>query len=227
MTTAGSADGAPLAPREPTVLDLHGVRRVDDYFWLRDRDRPETVDYLRAERGFYDARMAHTRPLRELIFDEMTRRTVPTDQSVRWKDRGSVYYTQTVAGKEYEQFLRVGAEEFTAEVLLDENELAEGLDYFALGVREVSPDGRLLAYSVDLDGSEVYAMHVRDLATGGTCPTCSRAPTTALPGRPTRRRCSTSFTTGRTVPTRSGGTGSAPPPRPTSWCSRRTTSGSR
>ena len=75
-------------------------------FWLRDLERPETLAYLRAERGFYEAQTAHTRPLRELLFAEMTHRTLSTDQSVRWTDQGSVYYTQTVAGKEYEQFFR-------------------------------------------------------------------------------------------------------------------------
>ncbi|HEY5031701.1 MAG TPA: oligopeptidase B, partial [Actinomycetes bacterium] len=163
---ASAASVAPIAPREPTVHELHGIRRVDDYYWLRDLERPETLAYLRAERRFYDARMAHTRPLRELIFDEMTRRTVPTDRSVRWMDRGSVYYTQTVAGKEYEQLFRVQAEESTAEMLLDENLVAGDSSFCEIGVRTVSPDGRLLAYSVDLAGSEVYELRFRDLRTG-------------------------------------------------------------
>jgi oligopeptidase B len=170
MSNVDGMPSPPVAPREATVLDRHGVRREDDYFWLRDRERAETVEYLAAERAFYEARIAHTRPLRELIFDEMTRRTVPTDRSVSWKDRGSVYYTQTVPGKEYEQFLRAGTEEFPAELLLDENSLAEGAAYFALGVREISPDGRLLAYSVDRDGSEVYEMRIRDLDSGQDLP---------------------------------------------------------
>jgi oligopeptidase B len=157
---------APVAPVEPTVHDLHGVVRIDDYFWLRDRDRAQTLEYLQAERAFYDARMAHAQPLTDSMFGEMTRRTLPTDQSVSWKDNGSVYYTQTVAGKEYEQFLRAGAEEFTAQTLLDENILAEGSAYFSLGVRLVSPNGRVLAYSVDREGNEVYSMHFRDLGTG-------------------------------------------------------------
>ena len=173
---ASDADRAPEAPRDPTVLDLHGVRRVDDWYWLRDLERPETLAYLQAERGFYEAQTAHSRPLRELLFAEMTHRTLSTDRSVKWTDRGSVYYTQTVAGKEYEQFFRVKAEEFAAEVLLDENQLAEsdaaeaGSDYFDLGVRELSPDGRLLAYSVDRDGSEHFTARFRDLGTGADLP---------------------------------------------------------
>jgi oligopeptidase B len=161
-----TAEAAPVAPVETTVHVQHGVERVDDYFWLRDAGRAQTIDYLRAERAFYDSQTAHTRPLRDLIFDEMDGRTVPTDRSVSWRDNGSVYYTQTVPGKEYDQFVRSDAEEFAAELLLDENILAEGSDYFALGVRAVSPDGALLAYSVDLDGSEVYELRFRDLRTG-------------------------------------------------------------
>jgi oligopeptidase B len=170
MADRETAQRAPSAPVERTVHLQHGVERVDDYFWLRDAKRQQTSHYLRAERAFYDARMEHTRPLRESIFDEMDSRTVPTDQSVSWRDNGSVYYTQTVPGKEYEQFVRSDTEEFTAQLLLDENILAAGSEYFALGVREVSPDGALLAYSFDLDGSEVYQMRLRDLRTGRDLP---------------------------------------------------------
>lgn len=170
MANPEMADRAPRAPVERIVHELHGVQRVDDYFWLKDAEREQTSHYLRAERAFYDAQMAHTRPLRESIFDEMNTRTLPTEQSVSWRGNGSVYYTQTVPGKEYEQFVRYYAEKFTAKLLLDENILAEGCPYFSLGVREVSPDGALLAYSVDLEGSEVFQMRLRDLSSGHDLP---------------------------------------------------------
>ena len=79
---------------------------------------------------------------------------------------GLVYYTSTVAGKEYQQFVGSGAQDSSAELLLDENDLAEGSDYFSLGLREPSPDGSVLAYSVDLEGDEVYELRFRDLRTG-------------------------------------------------------------
>jgi oligopeptidase B len=165
--------GAPVPPgdveRDAVVDERHGVRRVDEYAWLRDRGL-RTLDYLRAERAFYDARASHTRPLQQSIFDEMSRRTRPADRSVSWSRGGTVYYTQTVAGKEYDQLLRVSAQDSSAELLLDENVLAAGSDYVRVAVREPSPDGRLLAYSVDLSGDEVYELRFRDLSTGTDLP---------------------------------------------------------
>lgn len=156
----------PIAPVGPTVHELHGVRRVDDYAGLRDIAKDETLTYLAAERAYYDARVEHTGPLREQLYGQMSRLIAPADESARWMRAGFVYYTRTVPGKEYTQFLRETAENPSAQVLLDENDLAEGADYFALGVREVSPNSRLLAYSVDRTGDEVYELAFRDLDTG-------------------------------------------------------------
>ncbi len=165
-TADDAAPDAPAAPRRPVTHELHGVRRVDEFGWLRELTDEATEGYLRAERTFYDARTAHTGSLQQALFEEMAQRTLPSDRSVSWSRGGLVYYTRTVAGKEYEQFLRESTQDSAAEVLLDENDVTGGSAYFALGVREPSPDGRLLAYSVDLDGDEVYRTRFRDLATG-------------------------------------------------------------
>ncbi len=170
MTDTTADFAVPQALVRPSVLELHGTRRVDDYAWLRDSDDPGTLEYLGQERAYYDALTAHTRPLQQQLVAEMVHRTVATDRSVSWNRGGFVYYTQTVAGKEYEQFLRQQTEGSPAEVLLDENLLAEGSDYFALGVREVSPDGEVLAYSVDQEGDEVYTLRFRDLRSGADLP---------------------------------------------------------
>ncbi len=160
----------PVAPVETTVHELHGVRRVDDYDWLRDKSSARTQAYLEAERAFYDASTAHLDPLRQELFSEMSRRTLPADESVSWLRGGYVYSTRTVEGREYTQLLRRKAEDLAVEgdfrVILDENELAEGHDYCRIGVCEPSPDGRLLAYAVDVNGDEVYVLRFRDLATG-------------------------------------------------------------
>lgn len=161
---------APVAPIEPVVHDLHGVRRVDEYAWLRDRERPGTRALLAAERAYHDAWTAHTRPLRQRLYDEMSRRVPPVDESVGWPRGGHVYYTRTTAGTEYGQFLRRTADGSAEQVLLDDDELAAGSDYFEIGVRLVSPDGRLIAYSVDRTGDEVYELAFRDLETGADRP---------------------------------------------------------
>ena len=156
----------PVAPRHELVRDLHGVRRVDAYDWLSDRSSPATTEYLEAERAFYEMSTEHLQPLRTELFREMRRRVLPTDESVSWRRAGYVYSTRTVEGRDYTQLLRREGD-LTADsapiVVLDENDLAGSSDYFATGLVEPSPDGRLLAYSVDLTGDEVYRLRFRDL----------------------------------------------------------------
>ncbi len=160
----------PVAPVETVVRELHGVRRADDYAWLADKDSDRTQAHLAAERAYYDAATSHLSPLRHQLFSEMSDRTLAADESVSWVRGAYVYLTRTVEGREYTQLLRRSAEDRAADaafdVILDENELAEGHDYCSIGFCEPSPDGRLLAYAVDLVGDEVYQLRFRDLDSG-------------------------------------------------------------
>jgi oligopeptidase B len=153
----------PVAPRflpggPPAVL-ANG--EPDPYAWMRDRDLPAMRDYLAAERAYYD-RQRDTGLCAELA-GELIARVAPAEESVRWRRGGHTYFTQTVPGMEHERFCRAGT---PGEVLLDTGLLRGDGGYVELGVREVSPDGELLAYSVDFDGDEIYQLRVRDLDTG-------------------------------------------------------------
>jgi len=146
----------------------HGLRRPDPYHWMRRLDAP-VLAHLAAEREWYDTATGHLGPLVQALRAEMTGRVPATDSSVSWPQHGYSYYTVLPAGREYVQLLRRrhGAPAGSApELLLDVNALAEGSDYVELGLWRVSPDGRLLAWSVDFDGDEVYELRFRDLATG-------------------------------------------------------------
>ena len=138
----------------------------DPYAWMRDRDRPAMREYLAAERACYDRWLESVGALRSGLAAELAARVIPAEESVSWRRAGHSYFTRTVPGLEYEQFCRDG------QVLLDENLLLDpaGGGYLGLGVREVSPDGRLLAYSVDFDGDELYQLRIRDLARGTDLP---------------------------------------------------------
>jgi oligopeptidase B len=142
----------------------------DPYAWMRDRDRPAMREYLAAERAYYDRWLESAGGLRSglagKLAGELAARVIPAEESVSWRRAGHSYFTRTVPGLEYEQFCRDG------QVLLDENLLLDpaGGGYLGLGVREVSPDGRLLAYSVDFDGDELYQLRIRDLARGTDLP---------------------------------------------------------
>ncbi|MCI0686065.1 MAG: prolyl oligopeptidase family serine peptidase, partial [Sporichthyaceae bacterium] len=160
----------PTAPRRPTVRDLHSDPVVDDYAWMRSSGGSELIEYLAAEQAYYDAATAHTAELQAELFREMAARMPGSEESARWRHGPFVYYSRTVEGKEYEQFLRAPTEELPGKVVLDVNELAFGSTYAELGVRSVSPDGRLLAHSHDLIGDEVYQLRFRDLDTGRDLP---------------------------------------------------------
>ncbi len=151
-----------MAPVRPATAG------ADPYAWMRDAGDPAMRQYLADERAYYERQMAHTAGLRDRLTAEMSARVAPATESVSWRRGQFHYFTRTVAGRNYGQFCRRSAPGAAPQVLLDENLLLgeAGGGYVALGVREVSPDGRLLAYSVDFDGDEVYQLRIRDLASG-------------------------------------------------------------
>jgi oligopeptidase B len=157
----------PEAPRRPTVLEQHGDKRVDDWYWLRDKDDPEVIAHLEAENAYTAALTAHARPLEEALFTEIKGRILETDLSVPAPWGGHWYYSRTVEGLQYPiHCRRTGTEDGPEQVLLDENALAGDAEFFALGAFSISPDHRLLAYSTDYDGDEVFTLRFRDLETG-------------------------------------------------------------
>ncbi|MBV8985076.1 MAG: S9 family peptidase [Acidimicrobiia bacterium] len=169
--------GPPTAPRRPTELRAHGDTRVDDWYWLRDRDDPEVIAYLEAENAWTEQATAHTQALQERLFEEIKSRIQETDVSGPVAYGGWWYYTRTVEGLQYGVHCRrrirpgdsaadVLADTSGEEVVLDENALAEGHDYFALGALALSPDHTRAAYSTDTEGNEVYSLRVRDLESG-------------------------------------------------------------
>ena len=165
----------PVAERRPVALEAHGDVRIDDYFWLRDRDDPAVIAHLEAENTFTEAEMSPTAPLREALYAEMVARIQETDLSVPVRKGPWSYFSRSVEGSNYGIHCRRPAEatddaEAPDYVLLDENVLAEGHDYFALGNFAISPDHRWLAYSTDTTGGERYTMSFRDLTTGDESP---------------------------------------------------------
>lgn len=168
---AASADRAPhappAAPRRPHAIVRHGETRLDDWFWLREREDPAVRAYLEAENAWTDRVMAPTAALQERLYAELVGRIQETDLSVPEAEDGWLYYVRTEEGKQYPiHCRRRGSMEAPEEVLLDENLLAQGHAYFRLAALEPSPDHARIAYTIDTTGAEEYVLHVRDLATG-------------------------------------------------------------
>ena len=156
----------PIAPKHPHEITIHGDTRHDPYFWMREKDRPELLDYIDAENAFTDAGMAHTKELQETLYGEMLGRIQETDQSVPIEWNGYFYYSRTEEGLSYGINCRKKGSMLAAEeVLLDPNKIAadaEG-DYLKVGIFSVSPDQKTLAYSLDFTGGERYTVHFKDL----------------------------------------------------------------
>ncbi|MBD2034207.1 S9 family peptidase [Leptolyngbya sp. FACHB-321] len=161
----------PIADKQPHRLSIHGDDRTDDYFWLRYRDEPNVIAYLEAENDYTKAVMAHTESLQTALYDEMLARIQETDLSVPYRKGDYYYYSRTETGKAYPIYCRkAGSLDAPETVLLDQNALAEGHDFFELGLFDISPNHQLLAYSVDTTGSERYTLFFLDLATGQLYP---------------------------------------------------------
>ncbi len=160
-----------MAERRERVLSTHGDERSDPWHWLRERDDPAVIAYLEAENAYTRAVMAGTEPLQAQLFDEIRARIQETDTSAPAPDGGYFYYGRLVEGLQYGIHCRKrGSLDANEEVLLDENALADGHPFFALGVSDVSPDHRLLAYSTDVEGDEAYVLRFRDLTSGDDLP---------------------------------------------------------
>lgn len=162
---------SPVAARRPHEITTHGHTRVDDYYWLREKENPEVIAYLEAENAYTAAMLKETEALQKTLYDEMVGRIQETDQSVPVRIGDFFYYTRTEAGKQYPIYCRKqGSLDAPEEILLDLNELAEGHDYLRLGIFRVSPDHRLLAYSLDTTGAEQYLISFKRLDDGALLP---------------------------------------------------------
>ena len=166
MIEKGTIENPPVAKIVQKDVSIHEDRRIDNYFWLRERNNPEVLDYLRSENAYTETVMKHTEDLQTKLYEEMKGRIKETDLTVPVKIDDYYYYSRTEEGKQYSiscrKYKSLDADE---EILLDQNELAEGYDYFQLGAFRISPNHQLLAYSVDTTGSEQYTLCVKNLST--------------------------------------------------------------
>ncbi len=170
--TTTSSDKAVVAPppvarQVAHVTVLHGERLVDRYYWLRQKDNPDVLAYLRAEDAYTDSLMKPTKSLQDKIYGEMLARVQEPDDSVPYRDGDWLYYRRTEPGKQYPAYLRKRAStNSTEEILLDLNAMAAGKAFLDVGVTEASDDGNLLAFSTDETGFREYTLYVKDLRTG-------------------------------------------------------------
>ncbi len=167
----GSALRPPLAEKIPKKLLAHGHTRVDNYYWLKERDNPRVIEYLKEENAYKEALMKHTDSLQEKIYQEIVGRIKQVDISVPYREGGYFYYTRFEEGKEYPIFCRKKASlEEEEEILLNVHEMAEGYAYFHVAGYFLSPNNNLIAFGVDTVSRRQYKLHFKDLKKGEILP---------------------------------------------------------
>ncbi len=158
----------PSAKKIPHELTSNGHTRIDDYYWLNQRENDEVIAYLEAENAYTEAVMAPTEKLQEQLYNEILGRIQQTDMSVPYTLNGYSYYTRYEEGEEYPIYCRKDAQtdEAAEEILLNGNEMAKGYAFFQIGSFVVSNDNRLIAFATDTVSRRQYTIYFKDLHTG-------------------------------------------------------------
>ncbi len=161
----------PRADKIAKNLEIHGDSRIDNYYWLNDRDNEEVIDYLERENDYYEKMTAHTNEFQEDLFEEMKARIKEDDESVPYFYNGYFYITRYETGKDYPIYTRKkGTLDAEEEVLFDVNDMAEGHSYYRLVGLNVSPDNKWAAFGVDTVSRRKYTIHIKNLETGEILP---------------------------------------------------------
>jgi oligopeptidase B len=157
----------PDATKKPKELTIHGDTRIDNYYWLNDRENPEVIEYLEAENRYTESVLKPTEDLQEKLFEEMKSRIKETDHSVPYFFNGYYYYSRYEEGKEYLIYCRKkGTLDANEEIMLNVNDMAKGHSYYQVNGMNVSPDNKLLAFGVDTVSRRKYTIHIKNLETG-------------------------------------------------------------
>ena len=159
---------APKANKKPHQLTSHGETRIDNYYWLRDdtRSNPEVIAYANAENRFSQRVLSRYEDLQNEIYQEMVEREPSQDDGIPYEFNGYFYNSSYNEGEEYARHTRSTSVSRKGELILDENELAAGREFFSLGRYDISPDNRLMTYTTDYSGRSLYQAHFKDLSTG-------------------------------------------------------------
>jgi len=162
---------APVAEKIPKKLEIHGDTRIDNYYWLNERENPKVLDYLNEENKYYSKMTGHTKKFQEDLFEEMKGRIKEEDESVPYKSNGYYYITRFEAGKQYPVYFRKKDNlDAPEELLFDVNKMAEGHDYYALVGMNISEDNKIASFGVDTISRRQYNLMFKNLETGKIYP---------------------------------------------------------
>jgi oligopeptidase B len=157
----------PQVAKKPKPMEIHKDVRVDDYYWLNEKENPEVIQYLNDENTYFNDLTKGTAELQEELFQEMKSRLKEDDASVPVKKNGYFYYSRYEEGGQYPIHCRKkGSLENEEEIVFNVNEMAKDFSYYSLSSYQFSPNNRFVAYSVDTVSRRKYTIHIKDIETG-------------------------------------------------------------
>ncbi|RZS75139.1 oligopeptidase B [Pseudobacter ginsenosidimutans] len=161
----------PTVEKKAKEFLMHGDKRVDEYYWLNERENPKVIDYLKAENAYVDTMMSGTKELQEKLFQEMKGRIKEKDESVPVMTNGYFYYNKYDEGKQYPIFCRKKESlDAPEEIMFDQNKMAEGHKYYSIGIIRISDNNELAAFTTDHVSRRLYNLQIKNLTTGEVYP---------------------------------------------------------
>lgn len=165
-STQKTKTGFPIAKKHAVTANDHGIERIDNYFWLRERENQEVIDYLNAENAYAEEQLSDVKQLRETLFEEIKNRIAQTDVSAPYLSNGYMYYIRYEEGNEHPVYCRKKKGGDEEEIMLNANELGKDFAYFNIGSTNVSPNNQIIAYGEDTLSRRIYSIRFKNLATG-------------------------------------------------------------
>ena len=157
----------PKAKKIPKKLIKHGDVRIDNYYWLNDRENPEVIQYLNDENAYFEEKTKAYKDFENSLFEELKSRIKEDDESVPYFENGYFYQTKYKKGNEYPIYYRRKEKlEAPEEIIFDENKMAEGFSYYKLTGIEISQDNKLAVFGEDTTGRRQYTLKIKNLSTG-------------------------------------------------------------
>ncbi len=171
----------PTIATRPTTRTVHGVELHDEYAWLRAKNwrdvlrdpacLPDEIRTVLELENAYAAR--HLAPMSDLVsrlVAEMRGRMKEDDETVPMEDGGWHYYRRYRDGGQHPIVSRKRGEDGEENIILDGDLEAAGHSFFSISEAVHSPSHDRLAWSVDLVGSELYEIRLRDCAAAQELP---------------------------------------------------------
>ncbi|MCH1484848.1 MAG: S9 family peptidase [Flavobacteriaceae bacterium] len=157
----------PRAEKTNKIITAHNHERIDEFYWLNERGNPKVIDYLNSENDYRNSYIKDYKGLENELFEEIKSRIKEDDSSVPYLDNGYYYYTRFEKGKQYPIYCRKKDNlKNDEEILIDVNKMSQGHEYFRIGGIDISPNNKIMAYSVDTISRRLYTVHFKNLETG-------------------------------------------------------------